>query len=101
MRMKGKRTRKPARSKSLDAEIEKFRKLPDAGIDYSDIPETDATFWAKAEVSEPAGKTMISIRVDSDVLDWYRSHAHRYQTLINAVLRGYKEARELEERTGS
>ena len=97
MRMKGKHTRKPASRKSTDAEIEQLRKLPDSGIDYSDIAETDAAFWAKAEVSEPADKTMISIRIDSDLLDWYRSHARRYQTLINAVLRGYKEARELKE----
>lgn len=95
--MKGKLTRKFARRKSPDAGIERLRKLPDAGIDYSDIAETDAAFWAKAEVSEPADKTMISIRIDSDLLDWYRSHARRYQTLMNAVLRGYKEARELEE----
>ena len=99
--MGGKHTRKPARWKSLDTEIEQFRKPPDAGIDYSEIPETDAMFWARAEVSEPNGKTMISIRVDSDVLDWYRSHARSYKTLINAVLRGYMEARELEESTGS
>ena len=62
-----------------------------AGIDYSDIPETDAGFWAKAEVSVPAAKKMISIRVESDVLEWYRRH-ERYQGLMNAVLRKYKES---------
>ena len=78
-----------------------MRRLADADIDYSDIPATDASFWAMAEVSEPPGKSMISIRVDTDVLDWYRRHARRYQTLMNAVLRRYKEAREREETTKS
>ena len=80
----------------METEIDRLRRKPDADIDYSDIPETDAAFWAKANVSVPTAKAMISIRVDSDVLEWYRRHARRYQTLMNAVLRKYKEARELE-----
>lgn len=88
---------KPSARKALSAEIDRLRRKSDAEIDYSDIPETDAAFWAKASVSVPAAKAMISIRVDSDVLEWYRRHARRYQTLMNAVLRKYKEARELEE----
>ncbi len=81
----------------MRTEISRLRRKPDADIDYSDIPETDAAFWAKANVSVPTTKAMISIRVDSDVLEWYRRHARRYQTLMNAVLRKYKEARELED----
>ena len=88
---------KPSARKALDAEINRLRRKPDADIDYSDIPKTDAAFWAKANVLVPAAKSMISIRVDRDVLEWYRRHARRYQTLMNAVLRKYKEARELEE----
>lgn len=95
--MKRKRTSKSLVRKTLDAEIDRLRRKPDTDIDYSDIPETDAAFWAKANISIPAAKAMISIRVDSDVLEWYRRHARRYQTLMNAVLRKYKEARELEE----
>jgi uncharacterized protein (DUF4415 family) len=95
--MKRKHTSKSSVRKTLDAEIDRLRRKPDSDIDYSDIPETDAAFWAKASVSMPAPKAMISIRVDSDVLEWYRRHARRYQTLMNAVLRKYKEARELEE----
>lgn len=95
--MKRKSTRKSSVQKVLDAEIDRLRRKSDAEIDYSDIPETDAAFWARASVSVPAPKAMISIRVDSDVLEWYRRHARHYQTLMNAVLRKYKEARELEE----
>ena len=92
-----KRPRVGAAEKARNTEMERLRRLADADIDYSDIPATDAAFWANAEISEPPGKAMISIRVDADVLDWYRRHARRYQTLMNAVLRQYKEAREGEE----
>ena len=40
------------------------------------------------------GKTRITIRIDDDILDWFRAHVHKqgggsYQTLINAALREY------------
>lgn len=92
-----KRSRGRAAEKARNTEMESLRRLADADINYSDIPMTDASFWAEAEVVEPPGKSMISIRVDADVLDWYRRHARRYQTLMNAVLRQYKDAREREE----
>lgn len=37
-------------------------------------------------------KTSVSLRVDSDVLDWFRSQGAGYQTRINAVLRAFKDA---------
>jgi uncharacterized protein (DUF4415 family) len=37
-------------------------------------------------------KTTISLRVDADVLEWFKSAGPGYQTRINAVLRAYKEA---------
>ena len=47
-----------------------------------------------AVVPIPAGKTRITIRLDDDILDWFRQEVHRagggnYQTLINTVLREY------------
>ena len=37
-------------------------------------------------------KTSIALRVDADVLEWFRSRGPGYQTRINAVLRAFKEA---------
>ena len=42
----------------------------------------------------PAGKTRITIRIDDDVLDWFRTQAHaagggNYQTMVNQALRAY------------
>ena len=37
-------------------------------------------------------KAAISLRLDADVLDWFKAHGAGYQTRINAVLRAYMEA---------
>jgi uncharacterized protein (DUF4415 family) len=37
-------------------------------------------------------KTSVSLRIDADVLDWYKSMGPGYQTRMNSVLRAYKEA---------
>ena len=47
-----------------------------------------------AVVKAPPGETGITIRIDDDILDWFRSQAHKagdanYQTLINVALREY------------
>ena len=39
-----------------------------------------------------SAKTSISLRVDADVLDWFRAQGRGYQTRINAVLRAFKDA---------
>ena len=54
--------------------------------DLADLP-TD--FWDEAELVAPASKRAVSIRLDEDVLDWFRRSGPRYQTRMNAVLRMY------------
>lgn len=49
-------------------------------------------FWDDAVVVEPILKEPISLRVDEDVLAWFRKAGPRYQTRMNAVLRRYMEA---------
>ena len=48
--------------------------------------------WTKARVVLPPGKESVTLRVDQDVLDWFRKQGKGYQTRMNAVLRAYKEA---------
>jgi uncharacterized protein (DUF4415 family) len=48
--------------------------------------------WTKARLVLPSGKESVTLRVDKDVLDWFRDQGRGYQTRINAVLRAYKEA---------
>jgi hypothetical protein len=45
-------------------------------------------------LSAPPGKTRITIRLDQDILEWFRARAHaagggNYQTMINDALRAY------------
>jgi len=46
-------------------------------------------FWAEAELVIPVAKRAISLRVDEDVLEWFRGLGPRYQTRMNAVLRSF------------
>lgn len=62
----------------------------DQQIDYSDIPELDEAFFEKAKLVRPAAdKRQITIRIDADVLDWFRDQGKGYQTHMNAVLKAY------------
>jgi uncharacterized protein (DUF4415 family) len=62
--------------------------------------EYDFSEATQGPVIPPApGKTRITIRLDNDILDWFRAQVHRqgggnYQTLINQALRQYMQARE-------
>lgn len=60
-----------------------------------DAPEAEslgAEFWSSAHVVMPAGKTSVHLRLDSDVVDWFRARGKGHLTRMNAVLRAYVEA---------
>ncbi|MEY2770112.1 MAG: hypothetical protein RIQ38_531 [Pseudomonadota bacterium] len=40
----------------------------------------------------PGPKSLVSLRLDQDVLAWFKAQGSGYQTRINAVLRAYKDA---------
>jgi len=68
----------------------KVDSLPDAKIDYSDIPELGSKFFRHA-IRWPGKKRQITLRLDPDILAFFRRHGKGYQTTINAVLRSYME----------
>ncbi len=59
-------------------------------INFTDIPETDESFWDDAVVIR-LKKEKVSIRLDQDVLNFFRQQGKGYQTKINAVLRSYMD----------
>jgi uncharacterized protein (DUF4415 family) len=69
--------------------LEEIQNIPDSAIDTSDIPELDERFWENAQMVKPITKKAISIRLDSDVLDWFQKQGKGYQSMINTVLRSY------------
>lgn len=66
--------------------------MRDEHIDTSDIPPLGESFFREAELRMPQAKPAITIRLDPDVLDWFKEQGKGYQTRINAVLRMYVEA---------
>ncbi|MGA9507390.1 MAG: BrnA antitoxin family protein [Candidatus Sulfotelmatobacter sp.] len=52
---------------------------------------TDEAFWRTAKVVLPTPKEIVTMRLDADLLRWFRQH-RGYQTRINAILRAYMEA---------
>ena len=57
----------------------------------ADVYPTDSDFWKAARVVMPKAKQTVTIRLDTDLLEWFRRQKG-YQTQINAVLRTYMEA---------
>jgi uncharacterized protein (DUF4415 family) len=54
--------------------------------ELADLPND---FWDNGTLVMPMMKEAISLRVDADILEWFRSLGPRYQTRMNAVLRAY------------
>jgi len=69
--------------------LEEILNIPDDAIDTSDIPELDDRFWESAKIVTPIIKKAVSIRLDSDVLEWFKDQGKGYQSIINNVLRTY------------
>lgn len=58
------------------------------------VREIDEDFWKNAHmVMPPPGKTSVHLRVDSDVLEWFREQGSGHLSRMNAVLRSFMEAR--------
>jgi uncharacterized protein (DUF4415 family) len=71
------------------AELKALAALSDEAIDTSDIPEvTDWHGAVRGKFYRPV-KEPISIRIDADVLAWFRSQGEKYQSRINEALREY------------
>ena len=68
----------------------RLSEMDDKDIDTSDIPELDDDFFRRAEIRVPA-KHPVTLRLDADVLTWFKSQGQGYQTRINKLLRNYME----------
>jgi uncharacterized protein (DUF4415 family) len=77
--------------KSISSDLKRLDKIKDADIDYSDIPELDSSFFKKEVVTLPQKKDSITLRIDHDVLDFFKHQGRGYQTMINAVLKVYAD----------
>lgn len=78
-------------SKVSKTDWKRLSELSDKDIDTSDIPELDDSFFQNAEIKVPP-KQPVTLRLDSDVLVWFKSQGQGYQTRINKLLRSYMES---------
>lgn len=68
--------------------------MSDEDIDLSDLPEVTLEMFARAVVKrglKPHTKTQLTLRLDRDVLEWFKQQGPGYQTRMNALLRAYME----------
>lgn len=69
--------------------FKKLDAMKDSDIDYSDIPELPDDFAESAEWFMPTPKMLLSLRVDADVIEWFKAQGGGYQSRMNAVLKAY------------
>jgi uncharacterized protein (DUF4415 family) len=89
-----KKTSGKALSSEQIRELAALAELPDAEIGTSDIPEVGDWSGAKRGLFYRPIKQQLTLRLDADVVAWFKSHASQeegYQTRINRALREYMQ----------
>ena len=79
----------PPLTEQQEAELVALTFISEDEIDHDEIPPLSEDFWKNAvrcRFYKPT-KTSTTVRMDSDVLAWLRSHGKGYQSRINAILR--------------
>jgi len=88
--------KKSTTTKKSQTEWARLEALDDDDIDLSDNPEIAPELFAKAVVRRGlkpvTRKSQLTLRLDSDVLTWFKGQGRGYQTRINALLRAYMDA---------
>jgi len=98
MGVKGAKTRRSSSKRGAGTDWGKLRRRSAASIRKGiaadpDVSATDAEFWKSAKVVMPTPKEIVTMRLDADLLRWFRQQ-RGYQTRINAILRAYMQAQE-------
>ena len=88
--------KKKSTSERPGADFDRLSAMTEDEIDLTEIPEISPEQFARALVRrglKPVPpKAQLTIRLDRDVLEWFRRQGRGYQTRIGAVLRAYMEA---------
>lgn len=68
---------------------EKLKNLSENEIDYSDIPETQYSFWEDAELILPKQKVEVKLQIDEDIAFWLNQINDKSNIALNNLLRSY------------
>ena len=84
-------------STTVKRSLSEIRAMRARGEDQTraNAPEAETLgedFWKNARVVMPRGKTSVHLRLDSDIVDWFKTHGKGHLTRMNAVLRAYVDA---------
>ena len=73
--------------------LNRLAAMPDSAIDFSDIPEmTGKEKWTRPGALVPTeNKAQVTLRLDADILKFFKKTGKRYQSRINAALREYMQ----------
>ena len=86
----------PPLTAAQKARSTKLKAMKDQDINTSDIPAQTVVDWVRSSTSKPMmgvqNKQLISLRLDPEVLDFFKAQGARYQTRISAVLQEYVRA---------
>lgn len=87
--------KKSVTTRKSKTDLKRLDAMKDEDIDFSDIPEVTAEMFARGIVRRGLKpirrKKQLTLRVDSDVVEWYQKQGPGYQTRINSLLRAYME----------
>jgi len=87
-----------ATSRTSETDASRLAAMSDEEIDFSDLPEVPPEMFARALIREGLKpvkrKQQLTLRLDADVLAWFKGLGKGYQTRINSLLRAYMEAHE-------
>ncbi len=88
--------RQKTNSRKSKTDWARLKTVRDKNIDLSENPEIPPQIFARAIVRhglKPVSrKSQLTLRLDDDVLAWFKAQGHGYQTRINSLLRAYMEA---------
>lgn len=77
----------------VEEQITHMKQKLDSEIDFSDIPEVmDWSNAIRGKFYRPV-KRHVTLRLDADILEWFKHNHSKYQTAINKVLRDYVHSR--------
>src|SRR5438105_4926523 len=84
-------------SRKSASDLRQLATLQDSHVVVDDdapawTPEMFARAVVKRGLTPPRGKTLLSLRIDADVVEWFRAQGRGYQSRMNALLRAYMDA---------
>ena len=87
--------KKSRTSKKSETDWKRLDAMKDEDIDLSDIPEIPPEMFARGIIRRGlkpvVRKKQLTLRMDSDVIEWFKKQGRGYQTKINSLLRAYME----------